>query len=146
MSKKVNYLSCIPLYGTCIVLIYLFSLAVKEKISKKRYTKIFWICAIVSALCWTMTYLILYVLSTNSDISFLKDNWFVFLIPIAGYMMNAFTFTFINKKWVYLTAKDESEKTSFLQKNKKKILFIALILSVVITIVSVVLLTLFGII
>lgn len=65
--------------------------------------KVFCICAIVSALCWAMVYLILYLINKSYNISFLKDTWFILLFIIAGYMMNAFTFTLINKKWEYLT-------------------------------------------
>ena len=36
MSKNLKYLSIIPLYGTCILLIYLFVLSMREKISKKK--------------------------------------------------------------------------------------------------------------
>lgn len=146
MNKKINYLSIIPLYGTCIALIYLFFLSVKEKISKRIFMKVFWICAIVSALCWSMTYLILFTINRSFHISFLMDNLIIILIVIAGYMMNAFVFTFINKKWAYLTTDNENKKTRWLEVNKKQLLFIALVLSIVITILGFVLLALYGII
>ena len=52
MNKKLKYLSIIPLYGTCILFLYLFILSIKEKISKKKFFKSFLICAIVSAICY----------------------------------------------------------------------------------------------
>ena len=39
MNKKLKYLSSIPLYGTCILFVYLFILSLKDKISKKNFLK-----------------------------------------------------------------------------------------------------------
>ena len=36
MNKKLKYLSIIPLYGTCVLFVYLFILSLKDKISKKQ--------------------------------------------------------------------------------------------------------------
>ena len=63
MNKKLKYLAAIPLYGTCILLIYMFVLCLKEEISKKRFFKTFFICAIVSAICWYMVMMIVYIIS-----------------------------------------------------------------------------------
>lgn len=40
MNKKLKYLSVIPLYGACILFIYLFVLSLKDKISKKKFSKV----------------------------------------------------------------------------------------------------------
>lgn len=99
MNKKIKYLSLIPLYGTCILLIYLFVLSIKEKILKKVFVKTFMICAIVSAICWYMVMIIVYIVS-KSIIPF-NFNAFGILITmvIGGYMINAFSFVYIDKKW-----------------------------------------------
>lgn len=44
MNKKLKYLAAIPLYGTCILLIYMFVLCLKEEISKKDSLKYFYMC------------------------------------------------------------------------------------------------------
>ncbi len=102
MDKKLNYLSIIPLYGTCIILIYLFIQSIKQKISKNRFMRTFWICALISAVCWVMVGLVLYIINNSFHILFLKNHWTILLVILAGYMMNIFTFRFINKKWEYL--------------------------------------------
>ena len=63
MNKKLKYLSIIPLYGTILLLVYLFVLCLKEKISKKKFTKSFIFCVIVSAICWYMVMMIIYIVS-----------------------------------------------------------------------------------
>ena len=63
MNKKLKYLSIIPLYGTCILFVYLFILSLKDKISKKNFLKSFILCAIVSAICWYMVMMIVYIVS-----------------------------------------------------------------------------------
>lgn len=145
MNKKLNYLSIIPLYGTCILLIYLFVLSIKDKISKKKFFKSFVICAIVSAICWYMVMMIVYIVSKKLIYFNFDSIGILITMIIGGYMMNAFTFIFINKKWEYLTTTNENEKTYF-EKNKKPILIFALVASGVITIITIFLLVLFEII
>lgn len=145
MNKKLNYLSIIPLYGTCILFIYLFILSIKDKISKKKFFKSFVICAIVSAICWYMVMMIVYIVSKKLIYFNFDSIGILITMIIGGYMMNAFTFIFINKKWEYLTTTNENEKTYF-EKNKKPILIFALVASGVITIITIFLLVLFEII
>lgn len=145
MNKKLNYLSIIPLYGTCILFIYLFVLSIKDKISKKKFFKSFVICAIVSAICWYMVMMIVYIVSKKLIYFNFDSIGILITMIIGGYMMNAFTFIFINKKWEYLTTTNENEKTYF-EKNKKPILIFALVASGVITIITIFLLVLFEVI
>ena len=136
MNKKLRYLSIIPLYGTCILLVYLFVLSIKEKISKNKFFKTFIICAIVSAICWYMVMMIVYIVSEK--IIYFDSNTLGLLITmvIGGYMMNAFTFIYIDKKWDYLSCNDGKEEKSFFDVNIKKIMLIAFVLSIVITIIA----------
>ena len=109
MSKNLKYLSIIPLYGTCILLIYLFVLCLKDRISKKKFYKAFIICAVASAVCWYMIAMIVYITS-KSIISFdFVDFGIIITLFIAGYMINAFTFTYIDKKWDYLLSDIEQK-------------------------------------
>lgn len=137
MNKKIKYFAIIPLYGTCILLIHLFALSVKDKISKKNFFKIFMICAFVSAVCWYMVMMIIYVIS--KEIIYFDFNGFEIILTmiIAGYMINVFAFIYIDKNWNYLSYDNvhEKEKT-FLEANKKKIILIALVVAIVITILA----------
>ena len=145
MNKKLNYLSAIPLYGTCIMLFYLYFLCFKGRISKKKFSKVFLICAIVAAVCWYMISLILFMINQNFHSPVLYNYGILITLVVAGYIMNAFTFTFINKKWEYLSS-IENDKISFFAANKKTIFYIALALSFVIIIISFVVMAMFGLI
>lgn len=137
MNKKIKYLSSIPLYGTCILLIYLFVLSIKEKISKKKFFKSFVICAIVSAICWYMVMMIVYIVSKKL-IYFNFDSIGILLtMIIGGYMMNAFTFKYIDMKWDHLCCEDATDGKTFLEENKNKIILIAFFLAIVITILTI---------
>lgn len=136
MNKKLKYLSIIPLYGTCILLIYLFVLSLKDKISKKKFFKNFLICAIVSAICWCMVMVIVYIVS-KKIINFDFDNSGILItMIIGGYMINAFTFKYIDIKWNSLYYDETKEEKSFMELNKKKIILIAFFLAMVVTFVS----------
>ena len=134
MNKKLKYLSFIPLYGTCILLIYLFIMSIKEKISKKKFFRAFIICAVVSAISWYMIMMIVYIISKN--IIYFDFNTIGLLITmvIGGYVINVFTFKYFDKKWGYLFCDCEEDKKSFFEVNKKKIILIAFIFSIVISI------------
>lgn len=137
MKKELKYLSAIPLYGTCILLIYLFVLSIKEKISKKKFLKVFIVCAVSSAICWYMVMMIIYIISQRIipfDFYYLG---IILTLVVAGYLINAFSFTLVDKKWNYLTSKS-NEESSFLDVNKKKILLIAFVLAIVITVLTLV--------
>ena len=57
---------------------------------------------------------------------------------IGGYIINAFTFKYVDVKWSYLSYCSEDEGKSFLEVNKKKIILIGFFLAIVITILAVV--------
>ncbi len=97
MNKKLKYLALIPLYGTCGLLIYLFILSIKDKISKKHFFRIFIICSIFSAICWYIIALIVYIIGEQILGIFI-------IMIIGGYMMNICTFKYIDKNWDYLSS------------------------------------------
>lgn len=138
MNKKLKYLSVIPLYGTCILLIYLFVLSLKDKISKKKFFKSFFICAVVSVICWYMIMMIMYIVSKKLIRFDFNTIGLVITMIIGGYIINAFTFKYVNMKWEYLSYSNEDEEKSFLEVNKKKIILISFFLAIVITILTVV--------
>lgn len=144
MDKKLKYLSAIPLFGTCILLVYLFVLSLKNRISRKRFIKAFWICSVVAAICCCAVFLILKaVTGSMPDFNF-NVTGRILVAVIAGYMMNAFTFIYLDKIWysLYLT----SSKPSLYERNKKLILIGAFVVAIVITIVALVLMSVYGLI
>lgn len=134
MNKKIKYLSIISLYGTCILFVYLFVLSLKDKISKKNFFKSFLICAIVSAICWYMTMMIVYIVSKKLIYFNFNDFGIIVTMIIGGYMINAFAFKYIDIKWDNLSFDETIERKSFLKVNKNKILLIAFFLAIVITV------------
>ena len=96
MNKKLKYLSIIPLYGTCILFVYLFILSLKDKVSKKGFFKSFFICAIVSAICWYMVMMIVYILSKKLIHFDFNTIGLIITMIIGGYITNAFSFIYIN--------------------------------------------------
>lgn len=138
MNKKLKYLSIIPLYGTCVLFVYLFILSLKDKISKKNFFKSFFICAIVSAICWYMVMMIVYIVSEKLIHFDFNSVGLIISMIIGGYIINAFTFKYVDIKWDYLFYRNEEEGKSFLEVNKKKIILVGCFLAIVITILAVV--------
>lgn len=138
MNKKLKYLSIIPLYGTCVLFVYLFILSLKDKISKKKFFKSFFICAIVSAICWYMVMMIVYIVSEKLIHFDFNSVGLIISMIIGGYIINAFTFKYVDIKWNYLFYRNEEEGKSFLEVNKKKIILVGCFLAIVITILAVV--------
>lgn len=132
MSKKLKYLSAIPLYGTCILLIYLFVSSLKDKISTKKLYKTFFICVGVSAICWYMVVMIMYIISKQFIYYDFNILGIIITMIVGGYLMNAFTFTYIDKKWDHLYNNEKKEEKSFLELNQKKIMLIGLVLAMVV--------------
>lgn len=137
MNKKLKYLSAIPLYGTCILFVYLFTLSLKDKISKKKIFKSFILCAIISAICWYMVMMILYIISEKLMPFDFNTIGLILTTIIGGYLINVFVFKYVHVKWDYLTYDSGDEEKSFLGVNKKKIILIGFFLAVVIGILAV---------
>ena len=137
MNKKLKYLSVIPLYGTCILFIYLFVLTLKDRISKKRFFKSFLVCAVISAICWYMVYMIVYIVSKQLiPFDFVAIGPVITMI-VGGYIINAIAFKYVDIKWYYLHYNDPRDGLSFFEINKKKIILVAFFLAAVITIIGV---------
>lgn len=138
MNKKLKYLSIIPLYGTCILFVYLFILCLKDEISKKKFFKCFFICTIVFAICWYMVMMIVYIVSKKMIYFDFNSVGLIITMIIGGYIINAFTFKYVDIKWNHLSYRNEEEGKSFLEVKKKKIILIGCFLAIVITILAVV--------
>ena len=70
----------------------------------------------------------------------------ILTIIIAGYMVNLFTFKFIEYKWSYLFMHDEKEKRSFYEVNKKKIFLGGLLIATAIIIIALIMMSVYGLI
>ena len=142
MNERIKKLSILPGLGSAIVLLYLYVLCIKGEIQKKLFCKVFLICALFASMgkicADILVYLLRYVTANNLI--------FIIVYILMGYILNVFVFTFLDKKWEYLTTHNENGKVYFLEKNKKQLLHISLILSVIMTIVALVMLVLFEII
>lgn len=144
MNKKLKYLSAIPALGTCILLFYLFVLSIKGEISKKKFFKTFGICAAVAIICYCAVFFILKAV-TGSIPDFDFNVAGKLLVPIiSGYLMNAFTFIYIDKIWYSLYFPDN--KPNLYERNKKIIIIGAFVVAIVITIVALVLMSVYGLI
>lgn len=137
MNKKLKYLSIIPLYGTCILFVYLFILSLKDKMSKKKFFKSFILCAIASAICWYIVMMIVYIVSEKLIHFDFNTIGLVLTMIIGGYIMNAFTFKYVDVKWDYLSYSSEDEGKYFFEVNQKKIILIGFFLAIVIIIFAV---------
>lgn len=110
MNKKLKCLSIIPLYGTCILFIYLFVLSIKEKISKKNFFKSFFICAIISVICWYTIMMIVYIVSKKLINFDFNTIGIIITMIIGGYIINAVSFKYVDVKWKYLSNTNNNEE------------------------------------
>ena len=139
MNKRLKYLSIIPLYGTCILFVYLFILSLQDKISKKKFFKSFFICAIIAAICWYMVMMIVRIVSETLIYFDFNTIGLIITMILGGYIINAFTFIYFDKKWNYLSCENEDERKSFFKVDKKKILLFGFFLGIVFVIIAFVL-------
>ena len=100
MNKKINLLIIIPIYGTIILMIWLFIKMIKEEIKKKIFYAIFISSALFGFLSILITILFLNIINSLINIKYFIDNYgILFSFIIGGYLMNLFTFILINRKW-----------------------------------------------
>lgn len=100
MNKKINLLIIILIYGTIILMIWLFIRMIKEEINKKIFYAIFISSALFGFLSILITILFLNIINSLTNITYFIDNYgMLFSFIIGGYLMNLFTFILINRKW-----------------------------------------------
>mgnify|MGYP004704626805 FL=1 len=100
MNKKINLLIIIPIYGTIILMIWLFIKMIKEEINKKIFYAIFISSVLFGFLSILITILFLNIINSLTNITYFIDNYgMLFSFIIGGYLMNLFTFILINRKW-----------------------------------------------
>ena len=100
MNKKINYLAIIPIYGTIILLLWLFIKMTKQEINKKKFHAYFISSALFGFLSVLIMILFLNFINSLVDITdFINNYGMLVAFIVGGYLMNIFTFTLINKKW-----------------------------------------------
>ena len=100
MNKKMNYLAIIPIYGTVILLFWLFIKMTRGKINKKKFYAYFISSVLFGFLSVLITILLFNFINFLTDISNFIDSYGLLVaFIVGGYLMNLFTFTLVNKKW-----------------------------------------------
>ena len=100
MNKKINYLAIIPIYGTVILLFWLFIKMARGKINKKKFHTYFIISVLFGFLSVLISILFLNFINSFIDISnFINSYGIIIAFIVGGYLINLYTFTLINKKW-----------------------------------------------
>lgn len=100
MNKKINYLAIIPIFGTVILLLWLFIKMIREEINKKKFHAYFISSVLFGFLSILVAILLLNFINSLIDISSFIENYGILIaFIVGGYLMNLFTFTLINKKW-----------------------------------------------
>ena len=95
-----NYLAILPIWGTIILLVWLFVKTIKQEINRKRFHAFFISSAIVGFISIMVVVLLLNVVGLAFDISdWISQYGLVIAFVAGGYLMNLFTFLLINKKW-----------------------------------------------
>lgn len=100
MNKKMNYLAIMPIWGTVILLFWLFMKMIKRKINKKKFHTYFIFSALLGFLSILVSILFLNFINSFVDITNFIDGYGILAaFIVGGYLMNLFTFILINKKW-----------------------------------------------
>lgn len=100
MKKKMNYLAIIPIFGTVILLFWLFIKMIRSEIDKKKFNAYFISCTLLGFLAILIIILFLnFINSLIETTSFINNYGILIAFVVGGYLMNLFTFVLINKKW-----------------------------------------------
>lgn len=100
MNKKINYFAILPIFGSVILLFWLFIKMIKQEINKKRFHAYFISSALFGFLSILIVILFLNFINSLVDITnFINSYGMIIAFIVGGYLMNLFTFNLINKKW-----------------------------------------------
>ena len=99
MDKKMNYLAAIPIYGSVILMFWLFIKTIRREIDMKQLSAYLASSALVGFLSILISVLFFkFVGSIFVNITFINDYGLILGFVLGGYLMNLFTFTMVNKK------------------------------------------------
>lgn len=106
MSKKLNFLAVLPLYGSIILLLWLFIKLIKKEINEKKFTLYFYSCGFAGAIVIALPMLFLkYQFNFSADQIGIA---IIIVLIVGGYLWNLYTFILFNKKWDKLEIKKNS--------------------------------------
>ena len=100
VNKKINYLAVIPLWGSIIILVWLFIKSIQKKSNPKVFLRFLFGCGMIGFLSILSIALLLNLINRMVDISaFMHTYGFIISVVIGGYLLNLFTFLKISKVW-----------------------------------------------
>ena len=104
MNKKMNWLAVIPVWGTIILYVWLFTKSRKQEINPKKLVRYFYLSGFVGMVSTLLCVISIVYLSTLTDMSNLISTFGSTFLPlitaiVTGYIVNIFTFILINVKW-----------------------------------------------
>ena len=99
MNKKMNYLAAIPIYGSVIIMFWLFIKTVKKEINMKQLSAYLLSSALIGFFSILVSVLFFKFIGTFFGNSNFINNYGVILgLVLGGYLMNLFTFAMVNKR------------------------------------------------
>jgi hypothetical protein len=108
MSKKMNYLIIIPIFGTIIILFTLYVKALKSKVRFKILAKLWFAIGFFGGFAILLSILLLKFINLIISIeSFVETYGMLFAFILGGYLMNVFTIKMINRYYDKLVIKEE---------------------------------------
>lgn len=98
MNKKANYLAVVPVFGSVILLFWLFIKTIRREIDVKEFAACFASGGIIGFASILISVLLFKFVNTLLESSFLDSYGLALGFVLGGYFMNLFTFTMVNKK------------------------------------------------
>lgn len=99
MNKRLNCLALLPLYGSIILLFWIFTRVMKHEISIKKFYKYVISCGLFGGLSFFVLMLFLFFINTLVDITNYFGYGILIVAVLGGYLFNLFTFSLVNKRW-----------------------------------------------
>ena len=95
-----NWLAYIPLYGSVILLLWLFNKMIRQEINKAKLNVCVRIGGFVGGATMLLSVLVLKLVNSYYDISDFFNNYGLLLVYLlTGYSTNLFFFTYVNRNW-----------------------------------------------
>lgn len=98
MDKKMNYLAFIPIFGSVVLLLWIFIKTIKKEISMKQLNAYMASSAFVGFLSILVSVLLFkFIGSQFATSTFINEYLFVLGFILGGYLLNLFVFAMINR-------------------------------------------------
>lgn len=101
MNKNLRYLVLLPLYGSIILLFYLFIKMIRQELSKKKFYNYFFKCGFFGFLIILISFLLINLINYLFDLTLFSGMVSIVIVFIlAGYVFNLFVFFQFYKHWI----------------------------------------------